>query len=658
LSPFFASLRLRLRNRTALRDAWPLLGSRGRFWWLVALLLGLGGLMAWAWPSGHRAPSAQQAAQLDIWIDASGLATLEQARQQNFRPAPAILGRGYTPSATWWRVSIAAQPEPVLLLTVKPSQLDDVQLYRQSPSGQWQMQQSGDRHAFGERDRKELAPTFALALEPHASTVVYLRVQTTSTHMTQVLVRPPESAQNEQELILLFIGIYTGLVLLLACSSFINYFLHKDIFWLATMGFQVAGAIGVLTGTSLHGKYIWPDQPALADAVFSASVALHVALGNIFYYLIFRHYGAPVWIRRIFLLAICVLPVQWLAIATDNTRWAMTVNSQLVLVATLLSFIVVWRLLSVPNVELRRLIRLTYTFYLVYLIFHILPVLGIGPLTLVHLYPPALLSNLFSALMLHLIVLQRQRLREQEQQAMGEQFRIAQQQLVWEQQRRTEATSFLGILLHELKTPLASIRLAAMMLETRRSASPQDRAQRLQTIGQSVHDMDSVLERCRQVDRLEQGNWELHTQSEDVSALIRQSIAALPAPQAQRIQLTQPPQLIAQVEASLVQTMVKNLLDNALTYSAPHSVVTLELLHQDHPSPRWVLTVRNRIGKAGAPDPQKVFQKYYRAGGAHQYTGSGLGLFLVKNLAALAGGGLSHRNDADQVIFELWHPCT
>lgn len=657
MSPFFASLRLRLRNRTAVRDAWPLLGSRGRSWWLVALILGLGGLIAWAWPSEHRAPSAQQAAQLGIWIDASGVATLEQARQQNFRPAPAILGRGYTPSATWWRVSIAAQPQPLLLLTVQPTYLDHVQLYRQSPSGQWQMQVSGDRHAFGERDRQELAPTFALELGPDESTVVYLRVQTTSTHITQVLVRSPQHMQDVQELVLLGLGVYVGIVLLLAGSALMRYSVSRDKLWLATSGFQLAGAIGALTGLGVHSKYLWPEQAALADAMFSASIALHLALANVFSYLLFRAYAAPAWVGRLILLAVCALPVQWLAIATDNTRWAMTLNSQLVLICTLFSFVVVWRVLNVPHTELRRLIRFTYTAYIGYVVYHILPVLGIGSLTVLHLYP-ALLSNLFSALMLHLILLQRQRLREQEQQALGVQFRIAQQQLLWEQQRRTEATSFLGILLHELKTPLASIRLAAIMLETRRSASPQDRAQRLQTIGQSVQDMDSVLERCRQVDRLEQGNWVLHTQSEDVSALIRQSIAALPAPQAQRIQLTQPPQLIAQVEASLVQTMVKNLLENALTYSAPHSVVTLELLHQDHPSPRWVLTVRNRIGKAGAPDPQKVFQKYYRAGGAHQYTGSGLGLFLVKNLAALAGGGLSHRNDADQVIFELWHPCT
>ena len=74
------------------------------------------------------------------------------------------------------------------------------------------------------------------------------------------------------------------------------------------------------------------------------------------------------------------------------------------------------------------------------------------------------------------------------------------------------------------------------------------------------------------------------------------------------------------------------------------------------------LTVRNAVGKAGLPDAQRVFDKYYRAEGAHQRTGSGLGLYLVKSLAEHAGGGIAHRVDtapdgSASAVFELWLPC-
>ena len=72
--------------------------------------------------------------------------------------------------------------------------------------------------------------------------------------------------------------------------------------------------------------------------------------------------------------------------------------------------------------------------------------------------------------------------------------------------------------------------------------------------------------------------------------------------------------------------------------------------------------MRNAVGKAGLPDAQRVFDKYYRAEGAHQRTGSGLGLYLVKSLAEHTGGGITHRVDTDaggapQAVFELWLPC-
>lgn len=625
-----------------------------RTWWLGCVLAAVGLLFS---QSGlaqvvHNAPPMVE---LGVWMDASGQATLQDAQQQSFKVAPDILGLGYTSSATWWRVRIAAHPESKWLLTVQPTYLDNVRLYTQASSGQWQLQQSGDRYAFQARDRKELYPSFALELQPHVPTVAYVRIQTTSSHISQLRLRRPDTVADHDVLLWLVLGVYVGVALLLACSSMLHFLVSRDPMWLATSSFQLVGALSALTGLGVHHKYGWPDHPALADAIFSASITLHLALGNVFSWLLFRTYAAPVWVTRLFLLAIGVLPFQWLAIATDHTRWAMALNANLLLACTILSFVVVWRWINVPHVEVRHPVQLTYTVYMVYLSFHILPVLGVGSLTVIHLYP-ALFSNLFSALMLHLIQLRRERLQHQERQTLGAQVKLTQQQLLWEQRRYSEATGFLGMLLHELKTPLASIRLAVMMLGSRRQTSEQAQAQRMETISLSVAQMDAVLERCRQVDRLEQGDWTVQSQPEDVSALIGQWVQELSPLQSQRIRLTSPSQLIADAEAALLRTMVMNLLDNALTYSPISSTVVVDLMYRDAPSPHWTLTVCNHIGKAGVPDPAKVFGKYYRAEAAHQHTGSGLGLFLVKNLASLTGGDLLHRNEPDQVVFELWQP--
>ena len=69
--------------------------------------------------------------------------------------------------------------------------------------------------------------------------------------------------------------------------------------------------------------------------------------------------------------------------------------------------------------------------------------------------------------------------------------------------------------------------------------------------------------------------------------------------------------------------------------------------------PNLCLAVSNAIGYAGAPNPQHVFEKYYRAPQAHAFTGSGLGLHIALALARLMGGELHYQPSVDRVVFEL-----
>jgi signal transduction histidine kinase len=74
-----------------------------------------------------------------------------------------------------------------------------------------------------------------------------------------------------------------------------------------------------------------------------------------------------------------------------------------------------------------------------------------------------------------------------------------------------------------------------------------------------------------------------------------------------------------------------------------------------------VVQVSNQIGDAGAPDPDRVFTKYYRSKRAHRKPGSGLGLFLVARWVQALGGkvefGVSQTTAGAQTItFSVWVP--
>ena len=68
------------------------------------------------------------------------------------------------------------------------------------------------------------------------------------------------------------------------------------------------------------------------------------------------------------------------------------------------------------------------------------------------------------------------------------------------------------------------------------------------------------------------------------------------------------------------------------------------------------LELNNLPGKAGWPDAAQVFDKYYRAPQAQRQSGTGLGLYLVKNLTQALGGEIAYEPDAAVVRFVLTLP--
>lgn len=108
-----------------------------------------------------------------------------------------------------------------------------------------------------------------------------------------------------------------------------------------------------------------------------------------------------------------------------------------------------------------------------------------------------------------------------------------------------------------------------------------------------------------------------------------------------------------QTDSALLAICLANLIDNALKYSPTNTPVELHLQPSDA---GLVVTVRNAIGQAGPPDPQQIYNKYYRSKGAMSKSGTGLGLYLTRNLTNLIGAKLAYRVDEQHIEFSLWIP--
>lgn len=216
-----------------------------------------------------------------------------------------------------------------------------------------------------------------------------------------------------------------------------------------------------------------------------------------------------------------------------------------------------------------------------------------------------------------------------------------------ERARRQEQSRFVSMLAHELKTPISVARLSLDAMKTQ--GVEHDRIQR------ALQNMNDVVERCRISDALEGHRFQAVKAPFGLRDAVFERIDLLPNPD--RVKVFEGIDVEVCSDLQLVSIIIANLLDNALKYSPESSEVEVHISPQSRERRSGVsLVVVNRIGPAGFPDADKVFEKYYRAKTAEGKSGSGLGLYLTAGIADLLGGSVSYRPADSRIEFELWLP--
>jgi signal transduction histidine kinase len=215
--------------------------------------------------------------------------------------------------------------------------------------------------------------------------------------------------------------------------------------------------------------------------------------------------------------------------------------------------------------------------------------------------------------------------------------------LVREVRRNERQDSFLNAVTHELKTPIASIRLYLETLQRH----PGDDAQRQKFYAIMRQDTDRLLatvetvlkagelgqrHRVRQRSRLE-----LHPLVADCIAtvLLRHHL------QPGNITLAHIPghvRLFVNANVEDLRTAILNLLDNAVKYSPNGVHITCRIAIERY---TWAALTISDTGLGLAPrELSRVFKRFYRAASNDQVKikGTGLGLFLVRTIARQHGG--------------------
>ncbi|HET9309061.1 MAG TPA: HAMP domain-containing sensor histidine kinase [Candidatus Sulfotelmatobacter sp.] len=216
--------------------------------------------------------------------------------------------------------------------------------------------------------------------------------------------------------------------------------------------------------------------------------------------------------------------------------------------------------------------------------------------------------------------------------------------LVRELRRSEQHDSFINAVTHELKTPVASIRLHLETLQRR--ALPEERKQEF--YGIMLSDADRLTETVEQVLKAGRaGDKKAGRDKADVDfgQLVRECMDAIRTrhhlqPEALRYEEAASNGSGMHVNGSAedLRTAVSNVLDNAVKYSGDQVDVQVRLETPDEK--RVVLSVQDH-GVGISPDNLKrIFRRFHRVANrslAH-VKGTGLGLFIVKSIAKKHGG--------------------
>lgn len=212
---------------------------------------------------------------------------------------------------------------------------------------------------------------------------------------------------------------------------------------------------------------------------------------------------------------------------------------------------------------------------------------------------------------------------------------------------RTQA-EFLTTVTHELKTPLAGIRLLGEMLAEGRARGREQDYYRM--LAGEAERLSQLIQNVLDLGRIERGERAYDLRTHDVGDLVRSTLAWF-APLAQQAGLVVDATLPAapcpaQLDRdAFVQALVA-VLDNARKYGASGGRIDVLVA----PQPRaLVVAVRDRGPGVPAAESERVFERFVR-GEAHRHgstPGVGIGLYLARTIVRRLGGELTVASPAE-----------
>ncbi len=215
------------------------------------------------------------------------------------------------------------------------------------------------------------------------------------------------------------------------------------------------------------------------------------------------------------------------------------------------------------------------------------------------------------------------------------------------EQLKFHQQNFLMAVTHELKTPLASIKV---YLDTLSSTKiPEEKKARvLPRMQTDLVRLQKLVENILEAGRFERSGYKLHPERLSLSDLVDHLVEkyrSLPWERPIEITANVAPDLHVMGDVGALGRSIEAVLENALKYSDKNTIALLVSLEKVGARVRLIIA-DNGVGLSKA-EHDRVFDRFYRVGSelSRERPGSGLGLYLCREVIRAHGGNITVDSD-------------
>ena len=601
---------------------------------------------------------AQEQMERTQYFDPSGQLHIEDLASQAFAPSPAQVRMGLQTGTLWLKLSRTVPAGEALYLYQAHPNAGLVNVYAAttapvSPGARW----PGETLSAKELQGGKLLLPRAATGQPAS---YYVQIQSQGLHWIQahLLTESERAARQQREWMVLSAQLsFVALAFIAALFQLLH--TGRPIY----LGLICVNALFLLYRLNMNGLLIeaWgqsaPGLVALSTALTVAGLAGFALLVQI----TFPHPDpARAWVstQRVYASAVLLLLLLAFSSLRGPVMLAALLLTSLVMLETVYRRGQVWRLRKRKGEK----ISLDYflvTPYVLMFVAGALVFFGIYTPTVPAVTPPDLRQFNWPVICTLLFLTQVRR-HHTEAALQQSALSVTSERLKAEVAQRSAQQHFMAMLVHEIRAPLTVIELGKRAL-SRRVLDEAKKAAWAQRMHSATDTIGQIVENCGHIDRLEAGALAVAADEVALAPVLAETLDRLrhtvPGA-AERIHTVYAPEALRYAscrgDAHFLGTILRNLLANALKYAPAGSAVLLQCSAVQQGGRAYVeFAVHNDQGPSGAPDPARVFERYYRAPSATQVAGTGLGLWLSQNLARQMHSEIRLASNGPKIVFSF-----